>query len=99
MRVMTQSKDDQASQLDSFREDVLFGLARLRKALPSRWLYDARGCELFEQITRVDDYYPTRTETAILRAHAKGMRAFCGAHSTVVEYGAGAAIKTEILLD
>jgi L-histidine N-alpha-methyltransferase len=90
---------DHVSRLNSFREDVLAGLAGPQKALPSRWLYDDRGCEPFEQITCVDDDYPTRTETAILRVHAKEMGSFCGAHSTVLEHGAGATIKTEILLD
>ncbi|MES1265809.1 MAG: L-histidine N(alpha)-methyltransferase, partial [Variovorax sp.] len=95
---MTGSDENPTSQLDSFREDILAGLARSQKTIPSRWLYDDRGCELFERITCVEDYYPTRTETAILRDHTEAIREFCGTHSTVVEYGAGAGIKTEILL-
>src|SRR3546814_5335386 len=54
---------------------------------------------LFRSITALDEYYPTRTETAILREHAADMANFCGRGSTLLEYGAGAGIKTEILLD
>ena len=70
-----------------------------QKTLPSRWLYDQRGSELFEEITRLDEYYLTRTETAILRRHAEEMAALCGEGVVLLEYGAGAAIKSEILID
>jgi L-histidine N-alpha-methyltransferase len=85
-------------QLDAFREDVLQGLAGAQKSLPSRWLYDPRGCELFEQITTLPEYYPTRTETAILTEHAAELAEFCGSAAHLVEYGAGAGIKTEIVV-
>jgi dimethylhistidine N-methyltransferase len=85
-------------QLDAFRTDVLQGLSTPQKSLPSRWLYDPRGCELFEQITTLPEYYPTRTETAILREHAADIAEFCGSAANLVEYGAGAGIKTEIVV-
>src|SRR5580658_4228876 len=85
-------------QLDAFRLDVLQGLGRPQKCLPSRWLYDPRGCELFEQITMLPEYYPTRTETGILREHAADISEFCGAQANLLEYGAGAGIKTEIVV-
>ena len=82
-------------QLEAFREDVMVGLAESQKTLPSRWLYDDRGCELFEEITRLEEYYPTRTETAILVKHAQEIAKFCGEKDTVLlEYGAAAGIKT-----
>ncbi|MGB3282365.1 MAG: L-histidine N(alpha)-methyltransferase, partial [Methylovirgula sp.] len=56
--------------MDGFRSDVLAGLAQRQKTLPSRWLYDERGSELFEAITKLEEYYLTRTETAILNLHA-----------------------------
>jgi dimethylhistidine N-methyltransferase len=86
-------------QSEAFRSDVLAGLAQTQKTLPSRWLYDDRGSELFEAITQLDEYYPTRTETAILNARAADIARFCGERATVLEYGAGAGIKTEILFN
>ena len=64
--------EEKLGQHEAFRADVLAGLAERQKTLPSRWLYDQRGSELFEEITRLDEYYLTRTETAILRQHAGG---------------------------
>ena len=62
-------EDGQASLADpAFRADVLNGLAARPRAIPARWFYDRRGSELFEEITRLPEYYPTRTETALLRA-------------------------------
>jgi dimethylhistidine N-methyltransferase len=84
---------------EAFRADVLEGLSHPQKSLPSRWLYDDRGSALFEDITRLEEYYPTRTETAILRRHIAEIADFCGERALVLEYGAGAGVKTEILLD
>jgi L-histidine Nalpha-methyltransferase len=91
--------ESKLSQHEAFRADVRAGLSQRQKTLPSRWLYDQRGSELFEEITRLDEYYLTRTETAILRAHAEEMAALCGDGVVLLEYGAGAAIKSEILID
>ncbi len=91
--------ESKLSQHEAFRADVLAGLSQRQKTLPSRWLYDQRGSELFEEITRLDEYYLTRTETAILRRHAAEMAALCGEEVVLLEYGAGAAIKSEILID
>jgi dimethylhistidine N-methyltransferase len=91
--------ESKLSQHEAFRADVLAGLSQRQKTLPSRWLYDQRGSELFEEITRLDEYYLTRTETAILRRHAEEMAALCGEGAVLLEYGAGAAIKSEILID
>jgi dimethylhistidine N-methyltransferase len=86
------------AQTEAFRADVLAGLSKPQKTLPSRWLYDDRGSELFEQITTLPEYYPTRTETAILNDHADELAAYCGRHAVVIEYGAGASVKSQILL-
>lgn len=91
--------ESKLSQHEAFRADVRAGLSQRQKTLPSRWLYDQRGSELFEEITRLDEYYLTRTETAILRAHAEEIAALCGDGVVLLEYGAGAAIKSEILID
>ena len=84
---------------EAFRRAVVDGLSRPQKSIPCCWLYDDAGSELFERITRVEDYYPTRTETAILRRHANEIAEFCGPDAVVIEYGAGYGVKTEILLD
>lgn len=91
--------DAHSGQSEAFRADVLAGLALPQKAIPSRWLYDDRGSQLFEKITTLDDYYPTRTETAILQQHAFEMASICGRSAIILEYGAGAGKKTEILLN
>jgi dimethylhistidine N-methyltransferase len=91
--------ESKLSQHEAFRADVLAGLSQRQKTLPSRWLYDQRGSELFEEITHLDEYYLTRTETAILRRHAGEMAALCGDNVVLLEYGAGAGIKSEILID
>jgi uncharacterized SAM-dependent methyltransferase len=79
-----------------FRDDVLRGLSGRRRSVPSRWLYDARGSELFEEITRLEEYYPARTEAEIPREAAKPIGAFVWPRPVIVEYGAGAAsIHTE----
>jgi len=90
--------EDAAAQRAAFREDVLAGLAARPKTVPSRWFYDDRGSELFERITGLPEYYLTRTEHGILNAHAHEMAGFAGPGAVVVEYGAGAGLKIEILL-
>jgi dimethylhistidine N-methyltransferase len=84
---------------DAFSEEVLAGLSQPQKTISSRWLYDDLGSALFEEITQLDEYYPSRTELSILSEHAEQIAAFCGEQAVLIEYGAGAAIKTEILLD
>jgi dimethylhistidine N-methyltransferase len=83
---------------DDFATAVLDGLSRPRKTLPCRFFYDARGSELFEEITRLAEYYPTRTETAILEANAAEMAEGVPDGGVLVEFGSGSSLKTEILL-
>ena len=83
----------------AFRNDVLAGLAAPVPAIPARWLYDRRGSELFDEITRLPSYTLTRTEAAILRNAAGGVAGLVPAGAAVVEFGAGSAAKTPILLD
>ena len=82
-------------QSEAFEADVVVGLGQVPKTLPSRWLYDDRGSELFEDITKLDEYYPTRTETAIMQKHSAAMAAFCGPNVTLLEYGAGVRRNTK----
>jgi len=83
---------------EALRADARAGLIASPKVLPSKWNYDERGSELFEKITQLDDYYPTRAERSILRARAGEIAATTGAR-TLIELGAGAADKTRLLLD
>lgn len=82
----------------SLERDVRQGLGAQPKSLPPIWFYDARGSELFEDITRLPEYYLTRAETAILRAHAPDVVEQSGAR-TLVELGSGSSEKTRLLLD
>ncbi|MEU4492259.1 L-histidine N(alpha)-methyltransferase [Streptomyces sp. NBC_00210] len=82
----------------ALRADVLHGLTRTPKELPPKWFYDARGSELFEEITRLPEYYPTRAEREILIARAAEIAAASGAR-TLVELGSGSSEKTRHLLD
>ncbi len=81
-----------------FRRDVLAGLAAPIRAIPARWLYDRRGSELFEAITELPEYYLTRADTKLLEAHTGDVASFIGTGQVVVEFGAGSAAKTPILL-
>ncbi|NLU70607.1 L-histidine N(alpha)-methyltransferase [Streptomyces sp. HNM0574] len=83
---------------DALRADVLKGLTGRPKTLPPKWFYDARGSELFEEITRLPEYYPTRAETEILRARSAAVAGATGAR-TLVEIGSGSSRKTRLLLD
>jgi len=78
--------------------DVRRGLGEQPRSLPPKWLYDARGSDLFDRITRLPEYYPTECERALLRAHAAEIVELSGA-TTVVELGSGTSDKTRTLLD
>jgi dimethylhistidine N-methyltransferase len=82
-----------------FARDVIAGLSRPQKTLPCRYFYDARGSELFEEITRLPEYYPTRTEAAILEARAGEMVDAVPRGGALIEFGSGSSRKTEILLE
>jgi L-histidine Nalpha-methyltransferase len=82
----------------TLREDVLDGLTRPFKEIPPKHFYDARGSELFEQICELPEYYPTRTERAILERYAGAIAERTGA-GELVELGAGYATKTRLLID
>lgn len=85
-------------QVKEFEREVVAGLSRPRKSLPTRFLYDARGSDLFEQITELDVYYPTRTEIGILETAAPEWVAKLPDETVLVEFGSGSSVKTELLL-
>lgn len=82
-----------------FKADVLAGLSARIPAVPARWLYDRRGSELFDAITRLPSYYPTKTETALLQRIMPEIAAAIPPGQAVVEFGAGSATKTPLLLE
>lgn len=87
------------SEVDpGFRRDVLAGLSARPRAIPARWFYDARGSQLFEAITDLPEYYPTRAEAAILATIGEEVRALTGEGRAVIEFGSGSSTKTPLLL-
>jgi dimethylhistidine N-methyltransferase len=89
---------DLAPGEESFREAVLTGLARPWKAIPCKFLYDARGSALFEEICSLSEYYPTRTEIAILEENSTAIAAEMGRNCHLIEFGSGASRKVRTLL-
>lgn len=84
---------------ENFQADVLRGLAQAQKALPPKYFYDARGSELFEAICELPEYYPTRTELAMMQVHAPEMAQGLGRECLLIEYGAGSGRKTRVLIE
>jgi len=87
-----------ADLADALAEDVRVGLGGAPKTLPPKWFYDDRGSELFDAITRLPEYYPTRAERSVLVDHAADIATATGA-DTLVELGSGTSAKTRLLLD
>ncbi|MEY2882833.1 MAG: hypothetical protein RL490_557 [Pseudomonadota bacterium] len=81
-----------------FASAVRAGLAQPQKVIPARFFYDRAGSELFEDITRLPEYYPTRTEIGLLTAHADALAAAVGPGRAVIEFGSGSSAKTPLLL-
>jgi len=90
---------EEAGVNEAFRRDMIDGLSRRVKALPPKWFYDAEGSRLFEEITRLPEYYPTRQEAALLRRVAPEWASRFGPDAVLVELGSGASEKTRIVLD
>jgi dimethylhistidine N-methyltransferase len=97
---MVQAARQQSSTdpIADFRADVLDGMSRPRKAIPPRWFYDDRGAELFKAIGETPEYYPTRTERAILRVNARVIAGMLGRDVMLVELGGGDLSKARLIL-
>ncbi len=98
VRNLRQVAADDAGIDIAFRADVHAGLGQQQKAIPARWFYDATGSALFEDITALPEYYPTRSETDLLTRHAPDMAVAIGPGRAVVELGSGSSTKTPLLL-
>ena len=81
-----------------FADALIAGLSARSKSIPCRFFYDAEGSALFERITQLPEYYPTRTETGILRTHAVDMARLAAPGAVLIEFGSGSSTKTELLL-
>lgn len=86
-------------ELGDLKAEAAAGLRRSPKSLPCKYFYDSLGARLFEAITELPEYYPTRTELGILDRSVHEMAAAIGAHATLVEFGSGVGLKTQKLLD
>ena len=84
---------------EDFLTAVLEGLSRPQKQIPAKFFYDEAGSRLFEQITELPEYYPTRTEIGLLQRHAAEIAAAAGAGATLIEFGSGASRKIRTLLE
>jgi len=91
--------DAEAGDDEAFAAAVIEGLSAPQKFLPCRYFYDEQGSALFEKITELPEYYPTRTETAILEAHVAEIAGGSGGGLVLVEFGSGSSRKTEILIE
>jgi dimethylhistidine N-methyltransferase len=89
----------EAAASDSFSDHVIAGLGDDPKWLSAKYFYDAAGSDLFEQITRLPEYYPTRTELKILRENARAISACIPLAAALIEFGTGSTRKARILLD
>jgi dimethylhistidine N-methyltransferase len=97
--VASETRCDVASETRcEFADALIVGLSARQKSIPCRFFYDAAGSALFEAITELPEYYPTRTETAILRDHAADMAALAAPGAVLIEFGSGSSTKTELLL-
>lgn len=84
---------------DTMVAEIHAGLTRQQKSLPPKYFYDGKGSELFDTITRLPEYYPTRTEIGLLRQHVREMAELLGMHSFLLELGSGSSIKIRLLLE
>lgn len=92
-------KDHLDNEQEDFLADVLKGLSEPQKRIPSKYFYDDRGSHLFDEICDLPEYYLTRTELELLRAHMPDIREAVGASVAMIELGSGSGIKTELVLD
>lgn len=99
LAVVPDASASEDSGTDAFRADVLRGLSQRPRAIPARWFYDDAGSALFEAITALPEYYPTRVETGLLQANRAEIAQAIGPARAVIEFGAGSLAKTPLLLE
>ena len=92
-------KTDDGIAAARLEADVLNGLQKKQKTLPSKYFYDERGSQLFEEICRLEEYYPTRTELSILENHIQDITESVGEETLLIEFGSGSSYKTRVILE
>src|SRR5262245_525363 len=97
--VLRYSARHEAAASETFADHVINGLGDDPKWLSAKYFYDAAGSELFEEITRLPEYYPTRTELGILQANAVAMAAYIPLAAALIEFGTGSTRKARILIE
>jgi L-histidine N-alpha-methyltransferase len=95
----SETSQSQTAEREDFRRAVLDGLSRRPRAIPAKFLYDARGSALFDEICELPEYYLTRTETKILAERAHDIAHLAGRGAALVEFGSGSSVKSRLLLD
>jgi dimethylhistidine N-methyltransferase len=93
------SFDDHHPTTNSFMKEVLTGLSQKQKTIPPKFFYDAKGSKLFEKITQLREYYPTRTEIGIIKDHRVEMAQYIGNSPVLIELGSGSSLKVQLLLE
>ncbi|MDZ7807269.1 MAG: L-histidine N(alpha)-methyltransferase [Gracilimonas sp.] len=97
MNLAVQTEEKSVNQV--MLSEVLAGLSKAQKTLPSKYFYDKRGSELFEKICELEEYYPTRTELSIMKQNIDEISEKIGHHVKLIELGSGSSIKTRMILD
>jgi len=92
-------KTDEGTVSAQLEADVLEGLQKKQKTLPSKYFYDERGSQLFEEICLLEEYYPTRTELSILENHIQEIVETVGEETLLIEFGSGSSYKTRVILE
>jgi dimethylhistidine N-methyltransferase len=90
-----QQQSEPADELD----EIIAGLSQSEKMISPKFFYDERGSQLFDEITRLPEYYPTETELGIMRTHVDEIASLVGKHASLIEFGSGSSLKTRILLE
>jgi dimethylhistidine N-methyltransferase len=80
-------------------DEIIDGLSQSEKMISPKYFYDERGSQLFDEITRLPEYYPTETELGIMRAHVDDIASLVGKHASLIEFGSGSSLNTRVLLE
>ena len=90
---------DEGPEIGDFKTEVIENLSREQKTLPCKFFYDKQGSTLFDRICELDEYYPTRTEVALLDRHGEEFAELSGPSCHLIEFGSGSSVKVRLLLD